>query len=134
MKHALQLLGIAGLVVSLVGTVLAEPIGDPRTYTGPVDNRRLICMSMKNAVQAKEGIEVQYQGKSYYLCCQGCVSQFRNDPEKFRVAEDPVSRSLVDKAEGLVYAYKGSAYFFESEKTRQAFVKEPFRYVPEEGR
>lgn len=135
MKRSVWMIEAALLATCLAGTAVAETIADPQTYTGPIEDRKFICMSMGNALQAKGGIEEPYQGKTYYLCCKGCVAQFRNNPEAFRVAEDPVSHALVDKADAQVYAYKGRAYFFESDKTRQTFTKEPARYAlgEEEG-
>ena len=38
-------------------------------------------------------ITVEYNGKVYNLCCSGCVSSFKSDPEKYsKIAEDEAKR------------------------------------------
>lgn len=32
-------------------------------------------------VKAGEGVAVEYEGKTYYFCSQGCADQFNKDPK-----------------------------------------------------
>ncbi|MBI4597863.1 MAG: YHS domain-containing protein [Candidatus Omnitrophica bacterium] len=70
-----------------------------------------------------------YQGKTYYLCCAGCLKRFGSDPERFSHATDPVSGQPVDKAQALIYGYEGQAYFFANEAHLGAFAKEPAQFL-----
>jgi len=125
-------LGVVRVLVfigALMPTVHAEePMPAAKIVTGPIEDRAYICM-MQDNVQRQPGIEHVYQGKRYYLCCQGCVRGFEADPERYRHAIDPVSGDRVDKAEAWVYAYDGHAYFFTSEERREAFARGPELYV-----
>lgn len=69
-------------------------------------------------------IEVPVGEKTYYGCCQGCVTTLKMDPES-RAATDPVSGAKVDKATAVVGALPdGSVRYFESEKTLEQFRPE----------
>ena len=66
-------------------------------------------------------IEVPVGDKTYYGCCQGCVTTLKMDPES-RAATDPVTGREVDKATAVVGALPdGSVRYFESEKTLRQF-------------
>jgi YHS domain-containing protein len=42
------------------------------------------CPVMGTKFKVEEGsIAADYNGKTYYLCCPGCVEPFKNDPEKY---------------------------------------------------
>src|SRR5438477_6311835 len=98
----------------------AEPAGP---FTGRVKDRSRICM-MQDSVQPKSGLEHEYQGKTYWLCCQMCVQSFEADPERFAHAKDPVNGAVVDKARAPAYAIRDKTYFFSSEKTLATFAKD----------
>jgi len=42
-----------------------------------------ICPVMRTRLGEGAGYEVEYKGKTYHLCCMGCVRQFKNDSEKY---------------------------------------------------
>jgi len=114
------------LFVSIAGLVWAD--GDGAPLTGRIDDRSRICM-MQDSVQPKPGVAQEYDGRTYWLCCQMCVQSFTADPEKFAHAKDPVTGDVVDKATAPVYAVNGKAYFFSSEKTLDQFAREPGKYL-----
>lgn len=124
--------GVLGMIIVLTSVLMqtarAEEPMAAKIFTGRVEDRAYVCM-MQDNVQRQPGIEHMYQGKRYYLCCQGCVKGFEADPERYRYAIDPVSGDRVDKAEAWVYAYNGHAYFFSSEERREAFARGPELYV-----
>ena len=47
--------------------------------TGRVEDKTRICM-MQDSLQPKPGLAHEYQGKTYWLCCQMCVQAFQGDP------------------------------------------------------
>lgn len=68
-------------------------------------------------------IPVPVGDKTYYGCCQGCVTELENNPES-RTATDPVTGSEVDKATAVIGALPdGSVRYFESEETLQQFAE-----------
>ena len=117
---------VVALLVSVVGLASADEDGAP--LTGRVSDRSRICM-MQDSVQPKPGVAQEYDGKTYWLCCQMCVQSFTADPGKFAHATDPVTGDVVDKATAPVYAVNGKAYFFSSETTLDQFAREPAKYL-----
>lgn len=105
-----------------------EDTGDPAKSSGQVENRKLVCM-LQDSMQSHEGIEHEYQGKKYYLCCEGCVKGFDKDPTRYSHATDPVNGKSVDKSDARIYAYNGHAYFFSSAETLAAFAQAPEKYL-----
>jgi YHS domain-containing protein len=120
---------IASIVVSFVLIGIGAAEANPAHYTGNVANRKQICM-LQDTVQAREGLEADYNGKKYYLCCGGCLAAFEGKPARYSHATDPVNGQLVDKADAPVYAYQGRAYFFSSHENLSAFAKNPQAYLP----
>lgn len=96
--------------------------------TGRIEDKTRICM-MQDSLQPKPGLAHEYQGKTYWLCCQMCVQAFQGDPEKYAFAKDPVNGSRVDKATAPAYAVGGRAFFFSSEDTLKTFARNPEPYL-----
>jgi YHS domain-containing protein len=119
---------LIGVLLALVAG--ASFAGDPSSApsTGRIEDRSRICM-MQDSLQPKPGLAHEYQGKTYWLCCQMCEQSFNADPERFAHATDPVDGAVVDKASAPVYAVDGRAYYFSSEKTLATFAKDPTRFV-----
>ena len=64
-----------------------EPVGGPPQN----DKDRAICpvthMEVgKKGAEAK-GLVRTYQGETYYFCCNGCIAQFDENPEKYLPAD-----------------------------------------------
>ena len=119
---------LIGMLLALVaGASFAgdQPAGP---FTGRVEDRSRICM-MQDSLQPKPGLAHEYQGKTYWLCCQMCVQSFSADPEHFAHAKDPVNGATVDKATAPAYAVDGKAFYFSSEDNLRAFSKNPARYL-----
>ena len=118
---------LIGMLLVLVGGVsfAADPAGPS---TGRIEDRSRICM-MQDSLQPKSGLAHEYQGKTYWLCCQMCEQSFNADPDRFAHAKDPVNGAVVDKASAPVYAVDGRAYYFSSEKTLDTFAKDPPRFL-----
>jgi len=119
---------LIGMLLALVAATSFA--GDPSAgqSTGRIGDRSRICM-MQDSLQPKPGLAHEYQGKTYWLCCQMCEQSFNADPDRFAHAKDPVNGAVVDKASAPVYAVDGRAYYFSSEKTLDTFAKDPTRFL-----
>lgn len=69
------------------------------------DNQLLVKSSLvcyvNNKYMGKEQIPVEYENKTYYGCCEGCVLNLKNN-EKVRYAIDPFTGEIVDKALAII--------------------------------
>lgn len=127
-------LAVVALAFWMTGAMAEDTPATPMA-DGPVADRSLVCMIDDN-LQRQPGIEYAYNGKTYYLCCMGCVNRFSSDPERFSHATDPVSGEPVDKAKAPIYAYAGRAFFFSNEEHLNVFAGDPGRFLqqpPAEG-
>lgn len=83
----------------------------------------LVCM-VNDAYMAKPQIPVEVNGKTYYGCCNMCVSTL-NEKESARLAVDPFTGQKVDKSDAFIVLLdqSGKVAYFESEETYGAFQK-----------
>jgi YHS domain-containing protein len=96
--------------------------------TGNIDKKEYVCM-MQDMVLGKPGIPIQFDGKTYYGCCEMCKEKIKNEPLKYTKAIDPVSGASVDKASSFIYGLDGSAYYFGSAANRKTFAANPQKYL-----
>jgi YHS domain-containing protein len=96
--------------------------------SGNVDKKEYVCM-MQDMVLGKPGIPIQYEGKTYYGCCEMCKEKIKNEPQRYIKAIDPVSQKPVDKASSFIYSVDGSAYYFTSDANRKTFAANPQKYI-----
>ena len=81
---------------------------------------KYVCMVNDQHYESIQ-IEVPVGRKTYYGCCQGCVTTLKMDPES-RTATDPITGAKVDKATAVIGALpNGSVHYFEGEKTLNQF-------------
>jgi YHS domain-containing protein len=84
---------ILGVIILSTGLAFAQqtPSTSQRAVQ-PVEVGNKHCpVSGREVGQMGPPIKVEYNGKVYNLCCPGCVSSFKNDPEKYsKIAEDEV--------------------------------------------
>lgn len=72
-----------------------------------------VCM-VNDAVMGRPQIPVDFEGKTYYGCCAGCVERLKSD-RTVRYAVDPVTGKEVDKARAVILEGPGGeAIYFES--------------------
>jgi len=91
------------------------------------ENRRLpldqICM-VNNAFMGKEQIEVPFDGKMYYGCCEMCVEKIQTQ-KAARYAIDPQTGNEVDKAVAYITldptGSNNAVLYFESEQTSNQY-------------
>lgn len=96
--------------------------------SGNIDKKEYVCM-MQDMVLGKPGIPIQFEGKTYYGCCEMCKEKIKSEPQKYTKAVDPVSGKSVDKASSFIYSLEGSAYYFGSEANRKSFAANPQKYL-----
>lgn len=79
-----------------------------------------VCM-VNDKVFGEPQIPVEFEGKTYYGCCQGCVSRIKND-RAVRYSIDPLTGGEVDKATAfIVEGQGGKALYFESAQTAKQY-------------
>jgi YHS domain-containing protein len=118
----------AALLLAAAVVARAADAPPPAPMTGRIHDKSRICM-MQDSLQPKPGLAQEYQGRTYWLCCQMCVQSFTADPDRYAHAKDPVNGATVDKATAPAYAVKGKAFFFSSEATLERFAKDPARFL-----
>lgn len=90
---------------------------------GDLVSNKEVCM-VNNVFMAKDQIEVLFDGKKYYGCCEICQERIPRD-KSVREAIDPISKKTIDKASALIaiLGEKGEVLYFENEKSYQAYFK-----------
>lgn len=80
----------------------------------------LVCM-VNNRVFPSPQIPVEFQGRTYYGCCEGCKQNLMTNREA-RMAMDPVSGVEVDKALATIGSLPdGRVFYFKSPEAMAAF-------------
>lgn len=104
---------------------LAEPVEDKLTAIDPV------CGMEVTIAKAKASYE--YEGKTYYFCCNGCKSEFANNPQEYlksKIAIDPVCKMEVEIATAhYISEYEGETYYFCCAGCKTSFDKNPTAYL-----
>jgi len=86
----------------------------------PLDH---VCM-VNNKYFPTPQIPVAVGSRTYFGCCEMCKSRLGTD-ERVRMARDPVSMKMVDKAQAVVGMRRdGSVLYFESEETLASYREE----------
>ena len=93
-----------------------------------IEDRRYVCM-MQDSLQVKPGTPIEIDGKTYFGCCSMCAGKMKGEPKKYTMAKDPITGTLVDKSTAFIFGHEGQAYYFESEKSRAQFGKNPQNFV-----
>ena len=79
-----------------------------------------VCM-VNDKVFGREQIPVEFEGKTYYGCCHGCVGRIKDD-STVRYSKDPVTGQEVDKALAfIIEGVGGEALYFESIETARKY-------------
>ena len=126
-KHIQIPLAIA-LFFFAAGLVLAAECGDMVKCA--------VCGKEMKKADAK--ITYVYKEKTYYFASEKCKEAFVKEPEKFLQAKCcmkdmvccPVCGEKMKKADAKITSvYKEKTYYFASEKCKEAFVKEPEKFL-----
>lgn len=82
----------------------------------------LVCM-VNNAYMGMPQLEVEYEGRTYYGCCDMCQERIPKEKEA-RIAIDPYSLKDVDKSEAYIVLVgdQGQVAYFENKKNYQELI------------
>lgn len=98
----------------------------PRPQKGQHVPNNLVCM-VNDAYMGKAQIEVPFEGKTYYGCCNMCKERIPKE-EKVRFATDPYSLKNISKADAYIVLIgdNDEVAYFESKANYQQFLKERY--------
>lgn len=87
----------------------------------------LVCM-VNNAYMGVPQLEVPYEGKTYYGCCEMCQERIPKE-KTARIAVDPYSLNDVDKADAYIVLIgdRGEVAYFENEKNYKDLIAKSMR-------
>ena len=89
--------------------------------TGDLVPNDEVCM-VNNAYMGKKQLEVKHDGKTYYGCCENCKLRIPQE-ENARMAYDPISHQLIDKATAIIAISdkNDNVVYFENKANYEAF-------------
>ena len=104
---------------------------------------QVTCPIMNVTKRKSDMLPVEYNGKTYYVCCKDCVSQFKADPAKWSktaaaVAQQAASEGKVTcpimgvtkaKSEMISVQHDGKTYYVCCKDCEQKFAAEPARWA-----
>jgi xanthine dehydrogenase accessory factor len=103
--------------------------------TEPVEAIDPVC-GMTVQVEGAE-VTTDYNGQTYYFCCEGCKTAFEQEPEQY-IAQPPPGGEAVDPVCGMTVdiatakymsEYQGQFYYFCGAGCKTAFDKAPESFV-----
>lgn len=105
-----------------VQTTEIKKINNPKKGKHVPSN--LVCM-VNDAYMGEEQIEVSFEGKMYYGCCNMCKEKIPKD-QSVRYAVDPHSLKKISKADAyiVVIGDNDEVAYFENEQSYQLFLNE----------
>jgi YHS domain-containing protein len=119
-RTLLLTLVLGALALAMTGFALA---GEETAKPGlKVVEAKKVCM-VNNQLFEKDQIPVEFEGKTYYGCCEMCKERLTKDAAS-RTGVDPITGKSVDKAKAVIAALPdGKVLYFESEKTLAEYQK-----------
>ncbi|MFT4001208.1 MAG: heavy metal translocating P-type ATPase [Rhizobium sp.] len=73
---------------------------------------------------------LDYQGRTFHFCCNGCRTKFEAAPETYLTARDPVCGMSVDRATARHYLkHEGEKFYFCSAGCKGKFEADPAAYL-----
>ena len=154
MKKATLFLAVLVLVLVYTASGLAVDFQDKSEDT------KVVCaVSGKEMKKSEAKGSTEYNGKTYYFCCENCEKSFLADPAKYAAAKpgelhdhgtegeaacacsmeaktngdkvkDPVCGMEIEKSKAAAAAeYNGETYYFCMTGCKETFLKDPAKYV-----
>jgi Cu+-exporting ATPase len=72
---------------------------------------------------------LNYQGRTYHFCCEGCRKKFEASPQDYLTAKDPVCGMSVDRSMAKHFLkHEGEKFYFCSAGCKAKFETEPEAY------
>ncbi|GAJ92596.1 heavy metal translocating P-type ATPase [Rhizobium rhizogenes] len=73
---------------------------------------------------------LEYKGRTFHFCCDGCRKKFEAAPENYLTAKDPVCGMDVDRASARHFLkHEGEKFYFCSAGCKAKFEAEPAAYL-----
>ncbi|NTF82789.1 heavy metal translocating P-type ATPase [Rhizobium rhizogenes] len=73
---------------------------------------------------------LEYKGRTFHFCCDGCRRKFEAAPENYLTAKDPVCGMDVDRASARHFLkHEGEKFYFCSAGCKAKFEAEPAAYL-----
>ena len=88
-----------------------------------------VCPVSGESIPEGGGVNVNYLGKDYKLCCRGCVAAFMEEPMDY-ISEEltcPVEGGAAHKEVSTMY--NGMKYYFCCEGCDKEFLSDPDKYL-----
>ncbi len=141
---------LLGLLIVLLLIPSSASSQEPKTRQVRPDEigAKAWCPVMDYNFDVKAGTPViDYKGKSFYFCCEGCPSEFKKDPDKYLAqtefrdrkpsAEEigkeakctVMNHRFTVKANTPVIDYHGKSFYFCCEGCPAEFRKNPEKYM-----
>ncbi len=134
-------------IVAFAGTIWADEL-QVRKPTQSEIGKTVNCPVTNEKFEiSKDTAVIDYKGKSYYLCCERCIEDFKKNPEKFtgagelivrqptqsevgKAATCPVMNSKFEVTQSTpVIDYKGKSYYFCCPSCIEDFKKDPEKFA-----
>ena len=124
------------LMAALAFVLVIAAVGQQKSGDTAVDP---VCGM--TVVKATAKATYEYKGMAYYFCSTGCKEAFAKDPAKYIQAAEPKQKAedqAVDPVCGMTvvkamakatYEYKGTTYYFCNTGCKEAFAKDPEKYL-----
>ena len=120
---------VVQILVLLVTAFVAGDVGNFNlAFSSSVDpagiKRSQVCMT-NDKFMGSDQTPVLVNGKTYYVCCQGCEESLKND-RSIRISSDPLTGKEVDKADAFIVKKPNGSeevLYFESSQTYENFLK-----------
>lgn len=71
-------LGILTLILSISVNLLATETGEKAVIVG-----NKTCPVSGEKIEEGSAVTYEYKGKVYSFCCEGCVEEFKKDPDRY---------------------------------------------------
>jgi YHS domain-containing protein len=133
-------------IVALAGTIRADDLKVRQSNKAEI-GMMVNCAVLNSRFEVRKDTQViDYNGKSYYFCCQDCVSDFMKNPDNFAAAgELPLRQPTKDEigksqtcpvsklefsvsSETPVVDYQGKCYYFCCTSCVMEFRTNPNKY------
>ncbi|MBL4561362.1 MAG: hypothetical protein JKX79_10305 [Labilibaculum sp.] len=95
------------------------------SFEGEIIPDRIICM-VRGDIKSKGSLPIQIGGKTYYGCCEKCLTKLELNIDNIQNAVDPVSGQMFSKADAIVRQDPqdhSRVLFFKSDETYDQYLK-----------
>jgi YHS domain-containing protein len=95
------------------------------SFEGEIIPDSIICM-VRGDIKSKGSLPIQIEGRTYYGCCEKCLTKLEQNIDNIQYAVDPVSGQTFSKADAIVRQDPQDhkrVLFFKSDETYDQYMK-----------